>query len=276
MTDLTIDLDFLNDGLWMFAPSAHLGAARGSNIHADIPRYGEERLLINADVAGSGKAVHDYFMQSPLKGSVGATLGELQVGGDVSGNLRLAIPLDGGITHASGEVRLRNNSLFIKPLGSAMQAVSGRFRFDDDRLQSDTLSAQWLGQPLSVQFATTPQPKQYQVAVDLQGDWLPARLPWLPTGLASRLQGSAPWQGNVAITLPDRGASRYQVAIDANLAAVGSTLPAPLNKAAGAPQILKVNVDGGMDDFLLDGSLGRDDRFAARVQLAAAGRRWRA
>ncbi|MGY0144899.1 AsmA2 domain-containing protein YhdP [Edwardsiella tarda] len=271
LTDLTIDLDFLNDGLWMFAPSAHLGAARGSNIHADIPRYGEERLLISADVAGSGKAVHDYFMQSPLKGSVGATLGELQVGGDVSGNLRLAIPLDGGTTHASGEVRLRNNSLFIKPLGSAMQAVSGRFRFDDDRLQSDTLSAQWLGQPLSVQFATTPQPKQYQVAVDLQGDWLPARLPWLPTGLASRLQGSAPWQGNVAITLPDRGASRYQVAIDANLGAVGSTLPAPLNKAAGAPQILKVNVDGGMDDFLLDGSLGRDDRFAARVQLATAG-----
>lgn len=61
------------------------------------------------------------------------------------------------------------------------------------------------------------------------------------------------------------------MAIDANLGAVGSTLPAPLNKAAGAPQILKVNVDGGMDDFLLDGSLGRDDRFAARVQLAAVG-----
>lgn len=25
LTDLSIDLNFLNDGLWMFAPSAHLG-----------------------------------------------------------------------------------------------------------------------------------------------------------------------------------------------------------------------------------------------------------
>ncbi|AOV95807.1 TIGR02099 family protein [Edwardsiella hoshinae] len=271
LTDLTIDLDFLNDGLWMFAPSAHLGAARGSNIHADIPRYAEERLLINAEVAGSGKAVHDYFMQSPLKDSVGATLGELQVGGAVNGSLRLAIPLDGGVTHASGEVRLRNNRLFIKPLGSAMQAVSGRFRFDDDRLQSDTLSAQWLGQPLNVQFSTTPQPKQYQVTVDLNGDWLPARLPWLPAGVAEHLQGSAPWQGKVAITLPDRGTSRYQVAIDANLGGVGSTLPAPLSKRVATPQTLKVNVEGGLDDFLLDGSLGRDDRFAARIRLGALG-----
>ncbi|EKS7794058.1 AsmA2 domain-containing protein YhdP [Edwardsiella piscicida] len=271
LTDLSIDLNFLNDGLWMFAPSAHLGAARGSAIHADIPQYGAERLLIRAGVAGSGKAVRDYFMLSPLKSSVGATLDELQVGGDVTGRLDLDIPLDGGDTRARGEVRLDNNTLFIKPLGSQMQGVSGAFRFDDGRLQSDRLSAHWLGQPLALQFATVPQADRYQVAVDLNGDWLPARLPWLPPGMDTHLQGSAPWQGKVTIDLPDRGASRYQVDVEADLRAVASSLPAPLTKAAGAAQRLKVNADGDMAGFTLSGSLGRDSHFAANVALGPRG-----
>ncbi|ACR70622.1 AsmA2 domain-containing protein [Edwardsiella ictaluri] len=271
LTDLSIDLNFLNDGLWMFAPSAHLGAARGSNIYADIPRYGAERLLIRAGVAGSGKAVRDYFMRSPLKNSVGATLDELQVGGDVTGRLDLDIPLDGGDTRARGEVRLDNNSLFIKPIDSQMQGVSGAFRFDDGRLQSDRLSAHWLGQPLTLQFATAPQTERYQVAVDLNGDWLPSRLPWLPPGMDTRLQGNAPWQGKVTIDLPERGASRYQVNVEADLRAVASTLPAPLTKAAGAAQRLKVNADGDMAGFTLSGSLGHDSHFAANVALAPRG-----
>lgn len=73
-----------------------------------------------------------------------------------------------------------------------MQGVSGAFRFDDGRLQSDRLSAHWLGQPLTLQFATAPQTERYQVAVDLNGDWLPSRLPWLPPGMDTRLQGNAP------------------------------------------------------------------------------------
>lgn len=59
----------------------------------------------------------------------------------------------------------------------------------------------------------------------------------------------------MTIDLPERGASRYQVNVEADLRAVASTLPAPLTKAAGAAQRLKVNADGDMAGFTLSGSL---------------------
>ncbi|MBE1043642.1 hypothetical protein IH768_29400, partial [Escherichia coli] len=50
--------------------------------------------LIDAEVAGAGSDVHDYFMQTPLHDSLVAALDQLQIGGDVSGRLHLDIPLD--------------------------------------------------------------------------------------------------------------------------------------------------------------------------------------
>ena len=92
LTDLAIDLDFANEGLWMQAPQTRLGKVAGKNISAVIPDYLKERLLIDAEVAGAGSDVHDYFMQTPLHDSLGAALDQLQIGGDVSGRLHLDIP----------------------------------------------------------------------------------------------------------------------------------------------------------------------------------------
>lgn len=62
------------------------------------------------------KAVGSYFDETPLKDSLGATLQELQLDGDVNARLHLDIPLNGELVTAKGEVTLRNNSLFIKPI----------------------------------------------------------------------------------------------------------------------------------------------------------------
>ncbi len=69
----------------MHAPRTQLGDAVGHNVAAAIPDYAKELLLIDGDITGSGKAVRDYFNQTPLKKSLGAALDEIQVGGDVSG-----------------------------------------------------------------------------------------------------------------------------------------------------------------------------------------------
>ncbi len=61
------------------------------------------------------------FDETPLKDSLGATLQELQLDGDVNARLHLDIPLNGELVTAKGEVTLRNNSLFIKPLDSTLK-----------------------------------------------------------------------------------------------------------------------------------------------------------
>ncbi len=52
-----------------------------------IPDYSKEKLLIDADIKGPGKAVGPYFDETPLKDSLGATLQELQLDGDVNARL---------------------------------------------------------------------------------------------------------------------------------------------------------------------------------------------
>src|SRR5690606_33021519 len=94
LKNLDIELNFINDGLWMKSDSVALGGVTASNLKAVIPDYSKEKLIVDADINGPGKAVGPYFEETPLKASLAATLKELQLDGDVKARLNLDIPLD--------------------------------------------------------------------------------------------------------------------------------------------------------------------------------------
>lgn len=268
LTALEIDLDFANEGLWMSAAKTLLGKAKGSNIKAVIPDYLKEKLFIDAEVVGEGRVIQDYFMRTPLQGSVGAALDELQVSGDVSGRLHLDIPLSqSGITRASGEVSLHDNGVFIKPLASRMDKVSGKFRFDNGNLRSGPLSASWLGQLLTINFTTEEQRKNYRVDIDLQGNWLVKKLPGIPILLAKMLTGDTHWEGKVAIQLPSTGKTNYQVNVNTDIKEVSSYLPVPLDKKSGQVLPVKVQATGDLRGFTLTGSVGENNHFNSQWVL---------
>lgn len=267
LNNLDITLDFINDGLWMKTDRVALGGVTASNLTAIIPDYSKEKLLIDADIAGPGKAVGPYFKDTPLANSLAATLDELQLDGDVNARLHLDTPLDGEMTTAKGDVQLRNNSLFIKPINSTLHNLNGKFSFENGNLQSEPLTASWFNQPLNVDFSTTEGDKAYQVAVNMNADWQPSRTGMLPTQLGDAISGSVPWQGKVAVELPYRGGVHYGVDITGDLKNVSSRLPSPLAKSAGGALPLKINVDGDINHFDLTGNLGRDNHFNSRWLL---------
>jgi len=268
LEDLAIDLDFVNEGLWMNAPQTWLGKVAGRNVSAVIPDYLKQKLFVDADIAGAGQDIHDYFLQTPLDHSIGSALDELQVGGNVSGRLHLDIPLDGELVTVTGEVTLHNNSLLVKPLASQLENVTGKFRFNNGNLDSDTLAANWFGQPLAINFTTQEQPQDYKVNVALKGDWQPAKLEGIPPEVAKSLKGSAAWQSEVAIHLPHQGEPSYEVAVNADLKKVSSNLPAPLDKPAGAALPVSVKVKGCLHGFLLSGNAGKQNHFNSEWLLA--------
>ena len=267
LNNLAIDLDFVNDGLWMNAPQAMLGKVQGKNVTAVIPDYLKEKLIIDGDIRGAGPDVRDYFNQSPLKSTLGAALDELQIGGDVSGRLHLDIPLDGEQVRASGEVALNNNTLLIKPLESTLSQLTGRFRYDNGNLQSDEMSASWFGQPVGVNFNTVEGDKDYRIGVNLKGNWQPAKIDILPEPIADQLQGSAAWNGKVAIVLPHAGGANYDINIDGDLKNVSSHLPSPLDKRSGSALPLNVTAKGNLKSFDLSGVVGESHRFNSRWLL---------
>lgn len=267
LQNLDIELDFLNDGLWMKSDKAALGSVTASNLTAVIPDYEKEKLLIDADINGPGKAVGPYFKETPLHDTLASALDELQLDGDVSARLHLDIPLDGEMTVAKGDVALRNNSLFIKPLNSTLKNLSGKFSFDNGTLKSEPLQASWFNQPLNLDFSTTEGDKAYQVAVNLNGNWQPAHTGVLPAQLESALSGSVAWKGDVGIELPHRGGATYKVNIDGDLSNIASTLPPPLDKDAGKALPVKLKVDGDLRSFTLTGNAGSNNHFNSRWLL---------
>ncbi|EKP5644026.1 AsmA2 domain-containing protein YhdP [Escherichia coli] len=267
LTNLGIELDFINDGLWMKTDGVNLGGVRASNLTAVLPDYSKEKLLIDADIKGPGKAVGPYFDETPLKDSLGATLQELQLDGDVNARLHLDIPLNGELVTAKGEVTLRNNSLFIKPLDSTLKNLSGKFSFINGDLQSEPLTASWFNQPLNVDFSTKEGAKAYQVAVNLNGNWQPAKTGVLPAAVNEALSGSVAWDGKVGIVLPYHAGATYNVELNGDLKNVSSHLPSPLAKPAGEPLPVNVKVDGNLNSFELTGQAGADNHFNSRWLL---------
>lgn len=255
----------MNNGLWMKTDGVNLGGVRASNLTADIPDYAKEKLLIDADINGPGKAVGPYFDETPLKDSLGATLEQLQIDGDVNARLHLDIPFDGSLVTAKGDVNLRNNSLFIKPLDSTLKNLNGKFSFINGSLQSEPMTANWFNQPLNVDFSTTEGAKAYQVAVNLNGDWQPTRMGILPTQVNEALGGSVAWNGKVGIDLPYHAGATYSIELKGDLKNVSSHLPAPLNKAAGESLPLNVKADGNLRSFDLTGNAG------PKITLTATG-----
>lgn len=267
LENLDIQLDFINDGLWMKSDEVKLGGVTARNLTAIIPDYSKEKLLIDADISGPGSAVGPYFKDTPLDDSLAASLDELQIGGDVNARLHLDIPLDGEMTTAKGDVVLNNNTLLIKPLSSTLHNLSGKFSFVNGDLQSEPLHATWFNQPVNIDFNTKTGEKDYQIGVNLNGDWQPDKTGVLPEQINKALKGSAAWKGVVGITLPYRGSPTYKVDLDADLKNVSSHLPAPVDKAAGKPLPVKVAVKGDLKGFNLTGSAGDSSRFSSRWLL---------
>lgn len=267
LNHLNIDLNFVNDGLWMKAPLAQLGNATAANVTADIPDYRQEKLIINGDITGSGSDIHDYFKHTPLAKSLAAALAQLQIKGDVSGHLNLDIPLNGKLVTATGNVAFNNNDLFIQPLKTTLKNLHGNFRYVNGALTSDPILAQWYGQPVTFNFSTLEQKNDFAVNVGLQSVWHPESISVLPAALRSRLKGNLPWKGNVDISLPYHGEASYKVSITGDAGEVSSHLPSPFDKPAGGHLPIAVNVNGNLQSFILSGSIKGDQHFVSRWLL---------
>nr|WP_226375866.1 AsmA2 domain-containing protein YhdP [Pantoea stewartii] len=267
LSNLDIDLNFLNDGLWMNAPLAKLGEVDARNVSAVIPGYLKEKLIINGDISGDGQQIGEYFQHTPLKSSLGAALEQLQVKGLTKGHLKLDIPLNGKDVHASGDVQMNNNSLHIKPLNTTMTHLTGQFRYNNGNLESDTLQANWFGQPIDVSFTTQENPDDFGVNVKLQADWQLAKITDIPRQISSQLAGHLPWQGEVNVTLPHKGGAHYAVQLKGDGKEVSSRLPPPLDKKAGESLPVTVNANGDLTHFDLSGSVDERHRFNSRWLL---------
>ncbi len=247
--ELNINLLFENDALNFEADSAKLQNANVSYIKGSIAHLNADGVLsIDAKVAGSGPDVHRYMLETPLADSVGAALTTLKVTGNVNSQLKLAIPLTSKKQpRAWGWATLKNNSVSMPSLSLNLSHVSGKIQFDNDVINATGINARLLDQKISLDFHGKNNRSGYGVRIDSIGDWQIQPLGnYIDRKWIDPLKGKAPWQLGVDIQLTDTGFN-YQAKLDAQLRDVASKYPFPLNKTAGQPVNLNLQVSGNKE-----------------------------
>lgn len=257
LSDLQLDLLFENNSLYFDSHSAKLLDVSAQRITGQILKFGEQgRVEIEATVQADGRALHDYMMASPLADSVGAALTELQISGLVNSTFQLDIPFDPNIlSRVWGEAKLDNNSIAIQTLPIKLNQVSGLIRFDDEKIRSTKMVAMLLDQPITLNFNGKNIQQDYVVNIDASGDWMVKPLhAYIASHWLQPLDGHAKWNLGIDFRLQELGAS-YQIALDADLTAISSHYPAPLQKDLDLAATMQLKASGNQDSI------------SARIQL---------
>ncbi|WP_218309321.1 YhdP family protein [Alteromonas antoniana] len=263
LTNLNLDLFFVNDALVMESPSATLMDVEISNMSAAIPSLKpSSELSIYATGKGTGEQLAALMSASSMADSLGNLLeNQVKVSGEVSSRLKLQIPLTGTNVIASGEVTLADNSIFINPIKMRFNKATGSINFRNDDVRFEGLQADLLDQPVALSMHGHQQEDAYLVDLGLSGKWSVAPLTnQFKPELGDYLGGESDWTGEVDLVIPKEGFS-YTASISSTLTGLGSALPPPFNKRAGNDKVFLLSAEGNEQNSTISGTLGEDIRF---------------
>jgi uncharacterized protein YhdP len=168
-----------------------------------------------------------------------------------------------------------NASLQAIPDLPPIDTVRGTLAFEAGKLQRSTLSAKWLGGPLTLRVSERRERRATAIAVQAQGLVDARRLVALSVfGWEKDVAGEAPWTAEFSY-VPASGdqIGRWQGRADANLSSVASRLPQPLQKATGTAMPLRIEANGSGDECVL--RLTAPDRVRTIFALRRSGADWR-
>ena len=276
LEQLSLDLLFQNDTLRMDSDGAMLGKAKAPRIVGWFPALMPDgELYINADVEGEAAAVSDYLIHSGVKDSVGAALRQIDIRKPLTGDLQLAIPLDGDAVRVTGHVKLDNNQVTVTSLGLPLERVKGELFFSQNETRFDKLSAELWQQPVTLDYLGRSDGNDYKVLLSGDGKWASAQATNWPQRWRELAQGAGRWQSKLDLVIAPGGRYHYRADWSSDLQGIALSLPSPYGKPAEARQPLTLVAEGNGKESriradwqnglrlesLLDHASGRFTRF---------------
>jgi uncharacterized protein (TIGR02099 family) len=233
-----------------------------SSVRAVIPdllHHDEELLLVDGEANGPIQDFIRFTNFSPVGDHLRGVTDALDGSGPMLLALKMRIPLQHAEkTSVAGKLSFQGDTLF--PAGRPrLEQVRGDIDFTSDGLTASNITAQFLGGPMRVDAST----RDSQVEILARGRVTAAGIaPWLGATWGTRLSGQASWQGQI-----DMEPAGERVRIVSDLVGLGSSLPAPLAKAAAQALPLLVTsqpqADGQLHEVRLGKTVGAVWRDAA-------------
>ncbi|HET7064026.1 MAG TPA: AsmA-like C-terminal region-containing protein, partial [Rudaea sp.] len=279
---MRLTADFVNTSLHVNVDSAQLKGNRLNHASADIGDLGEPLLELEADAQGAGADLLTLLKATPIGQRFGVQLLGVDVGGQGKANFHVHLP----IKHAeqlalTGTVLLSDADLVDAKYALRLNRANGKLRFSQAGFVADDLAVMMEGQPASFGLAVgafTADPHhevEATLSASLPGTFVLAYAPAL-SAYADYVEGSANW--SVAFSADGGTSNSQHLLLTSDLRGIALTLPAPLNKAAGAVLPLRLSLglpfSGGSVDLQVGDLLRMHGRlpagsspFSARVTL---------
>jgi len=202
-------------------------------------------------------------------------LQELAASGDALFDFDVTIPETAQMSARVSTV-LEGVQFRLAPDLPPVESLRGAVTYDAGRLQRSTLSATWLGGPLTLRIAERRDRRGSAIAVQAQGFVDARKLVALSQirPLAD-VSGETAWSGDFSYSPPNGTTpARWVGRADSALIGITSELPAPLAKSASVPLPLHIEILGTGNSSELRANLA--DRLRAALALDIVnGEDWR-
>lgn len=190
-------------------------------------------LEVKVEAASTARDFLHFVRNSPVRGYTNGFTDTIQASGDGHLELTVVIPRIGeNRVQVFGLLRLRGNDVDLGGGIPLLRRAHGELLFTQAGLNTRDLGAEILGGPASIAVQADADGKVHAV---VKGSCnLDALRKTNPLPLLDHLHGGAPWELDI-----DADSQMVTVALASSLQGIGSTLPQPLAKAAGASMPLR-------------------------------------
>ena len=262
--DFSANLNFTNNSMLITGREGTLSGIDVTGVEAAINSLSDEQILtVDADFKQvQPKLVSTLMNASPLQGSIGKTLEQVQVSKPIDGDFSLILPLnDLDAVVAKGHVDFKNNNVVLKTPSMVFNNVNGRLDYYNDVIKVDGVELGWQGLPLTLNVEAKQKSDHYNVSIETLAQWQGEQ--WqskLPEELVKYAQGQANWQGLLSLNISDDKFS-YDYQINSTLDELTLSLPAPFSKTAGEKVAMSVHAFGDESASTINADIGNKIGF---------------
>ncbi len=235
---LSGDLIFEGKGMRINASKGAVLSVRASSVRASIPDlfHGDVRVGVEVRAEDKTSDFLRFVAESPVTKALDGMTESMSAVGAGRLALQLDIPIRNPETFKlAGEYQLIDNEIRTDSDAPPFSHLDGRLEFTESGITARTLSAKFLGGPVTISVATRADGT---ITVNARGTASPAQIPrfWGSDALLRRLSGAAAWQG----TLTGARGRPLTLIVQSQLTGVAADLPPPLAKTAVEPMPLRV------------------------------------
>ena len=271
------EAEFRNQGLTAHTVSARVGGVEVSAADVAFPDFAAGELTARASTRGDVREGLAYLQHSPIGPKLGELFMRLSAHGPLAAEVTLDLPLKRlAERHVGVAARFEHVDASLAGLDTEFTDLSGSFALRDREIEAPAVRGTAFGGPVRAALRTVGAPRGVdgeralvaEASGHASGEGLQKLLrithgSWLQGGFDWKAQARLPWlewRPPPELLPPDDRPMPREVELrmlpatahlDASLAGLGSTLPAPLAKAAEEMRTLKT-------DVVIDPGLSRD------------------